>query len=414
MTETVTGIMDDILRHNSEAARILRSLAAENAVAVPPANQAGQPVYEAQPHPVPVMTHYMVGNHDWHLHLRGSGYDLIRQKVSHHLGLANRHNAPFPHDPVECEELLDALRRHRVFARHGDIYDPINFSEDRDGSSLGDAIVVQLVSRFAVEVENEMGDDLPDAVIAGLREIDNIRPLLLIPIWIDGLLERSCPVPSVRKQLKKTWDRLADELLQLSVVRDRDTWSRFDLIDGLEGALKFSKRLSIGWAGKIATWLQSLRGSSSDSYYQHALSEQDFRNRRARHIVYGHTHQVETVPLDASYADSFVLNQLYFNSGTWRRVYRPTQFAPAEHEFIPSESLNYLAFFQGDERGGRPFETWSGTLGTSAIEIAAQRGDPARTGHASQQPLSSPSVPLRAPSFAVPPAARRVTAVRRL
>ena len=27
------------------------------------------------------------------------------------------------------------------------------------------------------------------------------------------------------------------------------------------------------------------------------------RNRRARHIVYGHTHHAESVPLDASYAE---------------------------------------------------------------------------------------------------------------
>ena len=68
------------------------------------------------------------------------------------------------------------------------------------------------------------------------------------------------------------------------------------------------------------------------------------------------------MPLDASHAEGFVLNQGYFNSGTWRRVHRATQFAPGEHEFIAAESMTYLAFFQGDERSGRPYETWTGTL----------------------------------------------------
>ena len=63
-----------------------------------------------------------------------------------------------------------------------------------------------------------------------------------------------------------------------------------------------------------------LRGADDASYYQHALAEQDFRNRRAKHIVYGHTHYAESVPLDASFAEGYVLNQAYFNSGTWRRV----------------------------------------------------------------------------------------------
>jgi UDP-2,3-diacylglucosamine pyrophosphatase LpxH len=412
MAEQVGGIVDDILRHNSESLTTLRSLAADGAIGIAPATVGGEPAYSAEMHSVPVLTHYMVGNHDWQLHLRGASYDLIRQKVAHHLGLANRHTAPFPHDPIESDELLDTLRRHRVMARHGDIYDPLNFTEDRDASSLGDAIVIELVGRFVAEVEQELAGDLPDAVLAGLQQIDNIRPLLLIPVWIDGLLERSCPTPAVRKHVKQIWDRLADAFLQLDVVRDRDTWSHFDLVDGLEGALKFSKRLSIGWASKIAAWTHSLRGAAGESYYQHAMAEQDFRNRRARHIVYGHTHQVENLPLDASYADGFVLNQMYFNSGTWRRVYRQTQFAPGEHEFIAAETMSYLSFFQADERSGRPFETWTGTLGTAAADTI-HRPQPPRAIHAAAQPVAPTSVPLRSPHFATAASSKRAPAARR-
>ncbi len=398
MVDVVTRVADDILTHNSESLSTLRQLAAEGAIKVPMAAQSGQPDYHTQPISIPVRTHYMVGNHDWHLHLRGASYDLLRQKVAHHFGLANSHTAPFPHDPHECEELLETLRRHRVFARHGDIFDPLNFNEDRDSSSLGDAIVIELVGRFIVEVSREMADDLPAAVAAGLAEIDNIRPLLLIPAWIDGMLERSCPSPAIRKQLKKIWDRLADEFLQLPMVRECDA---ADLIDGLESALKFSQRPSIGWASRVSKWLHSLRGASGDSYYQHALAEQDFRNRRARHIVYGHTHTCETIPLDASYADAYVLNQMYFNAGTWRRTYRPTILAPSEHEFIPTESMTYLTFFQGDERGGRPFETWTGTLGLSLGEPAVTRGEQPVSRRVAQGQQAAPArTPINPPHFA--------------
>jgi hypothetical protein len=121
-----------------------------------------------------------------------------------------------------------------------------------------------------------------------------------------------------------------------------------------------------------------VRGSKSDSYYPHALAEQDFRNRRARSIVYGHSHTAESVPLDASYAEGYVLNQVYFNSGTWRRVHSPTRLAPAEHEFIAADVMTYLAFFQGDERKGRPYETWSGMLGHTANEVSIHRIDAGR------------------------------------
>jgi hypothetical protein len=219
-----------------------------------------------------------------------------------------------------------------------------------------------------LEVRQQLGDDLPEAVTAALAEIDHIRPLLLIPMWLDGVLERACPLPAVRKKVKAIWDRLVDELLSLEAVRDHDRWSPMQLVDGLDRSLKFSKRLSIGWGEKVASWLFELRGAEGASYFQHALTEQDFRNRRARHIVYGHTHQGESLALDASYADGYVLNQMYFNTGTWRRVYHPTRLAVGGHEFIPTDAMTYLAFFQADERGGRPFESWTGTLGAAPLE----------------------------------------------
>jgi hypothetical protein len=374
-TATVSTIIDAILQQNAEAVSVLRSLATDGAVCVPAGDSRGRPFYDSPMQSVPVRIHYMVGNHDWHLHLPGQNYDLLRQHVAQHLGLANRCDQPFPHDPAESEELLVAQRRHRLLARHGDVFDPINFEGDRDGSSLGDVIVVQLVNRFGYEVERQLAGELSEVTMLGLREIDNIRPLLLAPVWIDGLLERTCPSVSTRKKVKRIWDELADEMLAMTFVRQRDAWSPFDLVDGLAASLKFSKRLSLGWTSKILTWHQQLRGAGSPSYYSHALAEQDFRNRRARHIVYGHTHYAESVPLDASYADSFVLNQMYFNSGTWRRVYRQTQLAPGEHEFIPSETMSYLSFFQGDERGGCPFEAWSGMLGVESADGLTYRVD---------------------------------------
>ena len=398
--EQVGRITGDILQHNADALSVLRTLASEGGVTVPPALRVATPEGVTQGQPVPVQIHYMVGNHDWFYHLPGPNYDALRKTLVEQMGLANRPDQPFPHDMTESEELLRTLRRHKVAARHGDLYDPFNFEGDRDASSLGDVIVIELINRFAAEVEAGLADELPASTVMGLREIDNIRPLMLIPVWIDGLLERTCALPAMRKRVKTVWDRLADEFLAIDFMRERDTWSPFDLVDGLERALKFSKRLSIGWASSVAQWLNKVRGCQDASYYRHALSEQDFRNRRAKHIVYGHTHHMETVPLDASYAEGYVLSQVYFNTGTWRRVHYQTQLAPSEHEFIASDVMTYLAFFQGDERKGRPYETWSGTLGHASTEFTIHRIDPGRAHHASGQGVSAPSLHEHAPHFA--------------
>ncbi len=402
--ERVSKITGDILRHNDAAFAEFRQLA-EQGITVPPALANGRPA-NGEAKPVPVRIHYMVGNHDWPFHLSGENYNQLRRQIASRMGLATYPDAPFPHEIWESNELVQVMRRHKVFARHGDVYDPFNYEGDRDASSLGDVIVLELLNRFGTAVEQQLGNDLPTAALAGLREIDNIRPLLLIPVWIDGLLERSCPQPAIRKEVKKIWDALADEFLDHPFVRNRDTWCPVDITDSLQKALKFSRRLSVGWASWIAQLCAEMRGASSSSYFAHALTEQDFRNRRARHIVYGHTHNSEVIPLDASFADGYVLHQTYFNAGTWRRVYNQTQFAPREHEFIAADSMSYLAFFMDDERSGRPYETWTGTLGIHPLASASYRLDavapPVPVEAVSNEPISTPRVPIRPPHFAVP------------
>jgi len=403
--QAVSSITDEVLRHNETALSVFRRLARDGAISIPPADRVSRPAATEERHAVPVKIHYMVGNHDWFFHLPGENYNRLRQRVVSAMGLCNAPGAPFPHDPREDGLILDMQRRHKVLARHGDLFDPLNYEGVRDASSLGDAIVVELVNRFSVEVEREMGDDLPAELIAGFRELDNVRPTLLAPVWIDGLLERTCPLPSQRQEVKRIWDRMADQFLDLAFVRARDTWSPVDAVDALQSALKFSRRVSLRWASSIVEWLHSLRGADDGSYYRHALAEQDFRNRRAKHIIYGHTHHPEAVALDASYADEHVLNQVYFNSGTWRRVHNPTRLAPDEHEFVACDTMTYLAFYQGDERSGRPYETWTGTLGVERARLRTHRVDAGEPSHATGQSVPASNLFRAGPHFAASPAA---------
>ena len=378
LVDHVARITGDILAQNHESLAMLRALATDGEITVPPMLREARPASNTDDQPVMVRIHYMVGDHDWFYHLPGEGYAAVRQKLVEQMGLANRADRPFPHDITESDELLQTMRRHKVTARHGDAYDPLSFEGDRDLSCLGDALTLDLVGRFVVEVEQGHGHELPDAAILGLREIDSFRPLLLIPAWIEGLLERTCPQPAVRKRVKQLWDRLAEDLLSSPLVRQRDAISSANLVDGLSRALRFSKRRSTGWTASTAEWMRSIRGADSDSWAGHAVTEPDFRNRRAKHVVYGHTHLAEIVPLDASHAEGYVLDQVYFNAGTWRRIYRPANFAPAGHEFIASDVFGYLAFFQGDERKGRTYESWTGTLGHTPVERTIHRIDAGR------------------------------------
>jgi hypothetical protein len=392
--DATTGIVEEILRRNADCIRTLRSLATEATVSLPPATSAGQPVLEAEEMPVSVCTHYMVGNADWPLSVKGTQYDLIRHKVTHHLGLVTSYNKPFPHEPSQCEQLQQALRQHRVLARHGDIFDPLSFADERDGASLADVISIELIARFLQHIEAEMCDQMAENTWSALCEIDQIQPILLVPAYMDSVLERTA-TPVIRNRIKRMWDYMVEQMLHLEMVRKLASTSPVDLIDGLAAALKFTRRDSQNWIGRTLAFLNSLRGATSPSYAQHAMSEADFRNRRARHIVYGHTHQHEIVPLDASHADGFVLNQTYFNAGCCRRTYQPTQMLAGNHELSACDSFSLLCFYQGDERCGRTYETWCGTLAPSTIDVGIQESAPVATAANVAPAFSS----IRAPQF---------------
>jgi hypothetical protein len=208
----------------------------------------------------------------------------------------------------------------------------------------------------------------------------------------------------LHREIKSIWDAAADRFLdELPIVRQQDSWHPFEVVDGLEQLLKFSRSLSISWSSRITEWLYSIRGAKSASYVKHALAEPDFRNRRVKHVVYGHTHAQESVPLDASYADGQMLSQTYFNSGTWRRVHLPTELAPDGQEFMPSEMMSYLTFFQADERQGRSYETWSGMLGAMSSPVRRVRLDHAQNVVSMKKPKQKPKTPpLKQPHFLSP------------
>ena len=367
--QMVQKINLDILSENDASFEILRGLSSDNnslRITLPPADDSGNVVKighepEAKGRvPVEVSLHYMVGNHDWFYHLEGEEYNEIRQTVVEAMSLSNDPNEPFAHDPAESTKISNALNSHDVYARHGDIYDPFNYEENRDSSSLGDAIVVELLNRFPVEVRKQLGDQLPEECLDGLNEIDNVRPLLMIPVWVDALLDKTCSgQPDSAKKVKEIWNKLSDDFLKLDFVRSRDKWwNPLDAVDKLELGLKITNKISFDKIAGVIKWFSKKRKGGDDSYHEYSIEEQAFKDKKS-FIVYGHTHHTEVVPLDASN----IKDQIYINSGTWRAVYEMAKSDTKIPRFVDYRVMTYLAFFKEDERAGRKFEVWSGSLG---------------------------------------------------
>jgi UDP-2,3-diacylglucosamine pyrophosphatase LpxH len=358
LAATTKAIMDV----NRESLESLRRCANGQTVLLPPANTRHEPDRETKDRiPVKVRIHYLVGNHDWYYRLPGSRFDEIRKTVIESLGLSND-PGPFPYEVEEHPALREILQSYRVFARHGDYYDKFNFNRElgRNHATLGDVFTMDVCNRYPVEVQRRYGDKLPGGVINSLRRITNVRPALATPLWISGQIRRHAESAALESELKKVWDDLCDQFLQLDFVRQQDKAFQLDIVDALELVLKISKRTSFRTLDDLVVWVHKKLHESELSLAEHALKEPAFLDNSARFVVYGHTHYHEIVPLDTDGEPPNEQNQFYINSGTWRSYYDLAVKNPREQKFVPYQTFTYLTFYRDGERLGREFETWSG------------------------------------------------------
>ncbi len=368
--ERVRGINAAILERNAKAFEVLKRMSAGEQITLPPATANGRPAFNAPRQPVPVHIYYLVGNHDWYFHLPGAAYDAMRAEVIAALGLQNS-PAPFPHEQENYPALHDLCLEHSVYVRHGDIYDGFNYdaSRGRNAATLGDAIVVGLVNRFPVEVRRRFGDTLPRAFVEGVKEIANVRPSLLVPVWIDALLRKTC-TEAQQQAIKKVWDEVAADFLDNPFVRRQDTPHPADRVDFIQMVLGLSQHTSLRSFSNLARMFYEKFWDGEVSLARHAAEERAIREGFARYVVYGHTHQPELVALDVyNLRDGRALQQVYFNSGTWHTIHDMVRAETRYPRFIPHHTMTFLTFFRGDERKGRPYEIWTGSLGWKGTSV---------------------------------------------
>lgn len=297
---------------------------------------------------------YIVGNHDWLI----NRYPETRTQIAEFLGMNNPEQ--YERNPFLTEGFWED---YRTFARHGDIYDPFNFEGNRDASSLGDAIVIDLINRFPKAVENDIGAATDPDLISQLKEIDNVRPLIDVPSWVQGACRRA----EIGEQVKKIWDKLVDDFLKIPFVKEHDTWWPADVVDALQLGLKISKSLPLKVITPIVSRLRSFQ-PTKDEYRDKAFREDYMRRNQAEFVLYGHTHGYEIQPLDEVPASPTYsrLKKTYFNTGTWRKVHVKAACDVENQEFLSWHVMTFTAFYLKDERidkRDKKFEVWNGALG---------------------------------------------------
>ncbi|MBN2804863.1 MAG: metallophosphoesterase [Deltaproteobacteria bacterium] len=349
----VDKIVSTIISHNSRSLKYLSDLSKEGIKVK---------VDDAQSIIIPVNIHYMAGNHDWFFHLpSGTLANEIRRKTVEAAGLSNDPGLPFAHKQHEGDETLKkVLKEHRVYAQHGDIYDSFNYDKNsgRNSSSLGDAIVVELLNGFPAKVRQTLNLKTDDLLAEALKELDNVRPLTDIPNWLSSSLKLYASEEQ-EKEVLKIWDEQVDLFLKTDFVRSFDIPWHIDDEDILELVLKASKWLNPATLGKLTNFFKNY----DKSYSSYALNESSLLMDDCDYIVYGHTHTPEMTPLLTVVEDSIKKDKIYFNTGTFRVIHKKTIKKESIPTYVSYKAMHFVVIYKPHERKGRPFETWTGYLG---------------------------------------------------
>jgi UDP-2,3-diacylglucosamine pyrophosphatase LpxH len=349
----VTAITRGILKHNDFALSCFRNLNGHLPITA---------THNQETHSIPIHFHYFVGNHDWFYHLKGPGWDALRSEIKLAMALDNDPQRVFPHLLEESEEVSDICQRHRVHLQHGDIFDAVNYQKDkgRDFSSLGDAIVIEILNGFPERVRRELALPIDHPLYLAFKEADNIRPILSLPNYF-AMATNHFATRSQQKHIQELWTEASNPLLDLSFVRSLDKPWEFDTVDALQAMFTLQRNLPMMVQGQLAKLVEKF--TQPESYRHQAAAEPDIKKGLADFVVYGHTHHAEMVPLSVREKDGVRREQIYINTGTWRRVHEQTQGLLNDFPFVHYHVMTYAFFYKDDERFGRRHESWQGTLG---------------------------------------------------
>lgn len=350
----VATITRRILAHNGDALACFRRLRQKNLRII------GS--HDGLPYEIPIHFHYLVGNHDWFFHLKGPDWDELRVEIKAALALDNDPLTIFPHTLDESPAIAELCRQHRVHLQHGDIFDPLNYQKDkgRDASSLGDAIVIEIVNGFPERVRREL--ELPEQhpLYRAFKEADNIRPMLSLPNYF-AMAANYFGTPQQKQKVQQLWTEASKPFLDLPFVRSLDKLWRTDTVDMLQLMFSLQRSLPMATQGELAKFIEKF--VKPQTYRHEAIAEPAIESAAADFAVYGHSHHAEMVPLSVYEKEGMRREQIYINTGTWRRVHEQTQTLRPGFPFVHFHVMTYAAFYKDDERFGRRHEMWQGSLG---------------------------------------------------
>jgi UDP-2,3-diacylglucosamine pyrophosphatase LpxH len=285
-----------------------------------------------------VQIFYIIGNHDGMLNLFPRAKNLILERIGPD---QKSHNQILFMNSLESPEL-------GLYVEHGQRFDPFNHTDAKNRFCLGDYINILLINGFKERVINSLysngySEDVINMLREQLHDIEYLRPLTLVPLWIRTTADQYKHHPE-NKGKKESIDSII-----ISVTAEIfDANTTRPLIEKLNLPRKFMSSL-LHWfihlpgTLPIVTFLIGIiYRRTHNNRYQYSRAQRLHKYRGYRFIAFGHTHGPSVMSLSQ---DAY-----YFNTGSWKPVIY--LFKHLEFDQTNLEALNPFVKFNKIEHSG--------------------------------------------------------------
>lgn len=286
---------------------------------------------------------YVIGNHDGLLEIYPNAQKLIKNKLLE--GLSSELTESNPIKFVNCYENKEL----GLYVEHGHRLDPHNLYDSTQKPPLGDVINILIVNRFLEKTVNKLkeygySEDVINKIKNRLHDIEYIRPLVLIPLWIETIAKEneSEPESKGKKESLQTILRsiIAEILLDKNMSRYIVNKLHIPMFI-LHSAAKLLIRLPqvMPLVSYICTRL--VRRTHSNRF-QIKVATKLSEEKGYKLICFGHTH----IPFFKALSPT----SYYFNTASWTPVINLFKFD--EYEMPTEEILTLDEHFKKVERCG--------------------------------------------------------------
>ncbi len=286
---------------------------------------------------------YVTGNHDSLLGKYPGAQELIKGELLNEIPEDLHKNKHI--DFVKSFEYPDL----GLYVEHGHRFDPFNISSNDHEPTLGDVINILVVNRFVKLIAGRLEShgyslDLISNIKSHLYDIEYLRPLSLLPFWIESIANIYCDHPECEKKKESIESIFRSVILELH----KDPWiikylskklhvPRFFLIFFINLTAWFPKTLSA-----LSFVISKLLRRTHSNNFQNEVAKSMHEEKGYRMIVFGHTH----IPTVAALSPK----GYYCNTGSWTPVIN--LFKYSEHKLSHMEYLTAEPDFKKVERSG--------------------------------------------------------------